>query len=212
MKPRIIKVCDIESADLLLLSFCKEFQRLYGSSACTPNIHLHTHLKECVLDYGPPHAFWCYPFERYNGILGQYHTNRRSIESQLMKKFIHSQAYTNANILSNEFNEFLSGGGRTKQNQDHANDGNISLMPTMSIHLIDSFAGGPKSVVKPLKPYKVKALSSEHCEQLNLLYGQLHQRQYLMYPIFTINMVESQLKKELSVLKCQAPITIHRLQ
>ena len=94
------RVCDIESADILLLRFCKQFQQLYGSSACTPNMHLHSHLKECLLDFGPPQAFWCYPFERYNGILGQYHTNRRSIESKLMKKFVHSQAYVNGSIVS----------------------------------------------------------------------------------------------------------------
>ena len=107
LKPRVITKCDVESADLLLLNFCKEFERLYGKGACTPNMHLHMHLKACLLDYGPPHAFWCYPFERYNGILGQYHTNRRAIESQLLKKFCHSQAFVNGNISTSEFGEFL---------------------------------------------------------------------------------------------------------
>jgi len=54
--------------------------------------HLHLHLKESFLDYGPPHAFWCFAFERYNGILGSYHTNKKSVESQFMKKFLTNQA------------------------------------------------------------------------------------------------------------------------
>ena len=29
LKPRVIKKCDVDSADLLLLNFCKEFQRLW---------------------------------------------------------------------------------------------------------------------------------------------------------------------------------------
>ena len=107
LKPSVINKCDVQSADLLLLHFCKQFQHLYGESACTPNVHLHTHLKDCLLDYGPPHAFWCYPFERYNGILGQYHTNRRAIESQLLKKFCHSQAYVNGDIPVGEFYDYI---------------------------------------------------------------------------------------------------------
>ena len=45
------------------------------------------HLKQTFLDYGPPHATWCFAFERYNGILGSYHTNKCEIEPQVMKKF-----------------------------------------------------------------------------------------------------------------------------
>ena len=174
LKPRMIRVCDIESADILLLRFCKQFQQLYGSSACTPNMHLHAHLKECLLDFGPPHAFWCYPFERYNGILGQYHTNRRSIESQLMKKFVHSQAYVNGSIVSTEFSEYLPGRDRKKQEEYHPNNCNLSLVSTMPIHLINSFALDKKSIYKPLKPFKVKALSSENCQRLKVMYEQLY--------------------------------------
>ena len=48
--------------------------------------------EESFLDHGPPHAFWCFAFERYNGILGSYHTNTKSVESQFMKKFLTNQA------------------------------------------------------------------------------------------------------------------------
>ena len=50
--------------------------------------HLHGHLKNVILEYGPLHGFWCFSFERYNGIMGKHPTNNRSIESQLMKKFL----------------------------------------------------------------------------------------------------------------------------
>lgn len=49
---------------------------------------MHTHLKSCIEDYGPCHAFWLYAFERYNGILGSYPNNNRNIEVQLMTRFI----------------------------------------------------------------------------------------------------------------------------
>lgn len=80
---------DIRLADALLLQFCKEFQSLYGPDSVTPNIHLH----DCVRDYGPMSSFWLFSFERFNGILGDEHTNNRSIEVQLMDRFMKDNAH-----------------------------------------------------------------------------------------------------------------------
>lgn len=88
----VLKLDDINAADLFFLQFCRRFENIYGKECCMPNMHLHLHLKQSFLDYGPPHAFWCYAFERYNGILGSYHTNKKSVESQFMKKFLTNQA------------------------------------------------------------------------------------------------------------------------
>ena len=51
-------------------------------------MHLHCHLRTCILDYGPLHGFWCFAFERYNGILGSMPNNNRSIEMQLTGRFL----------------------------------------------------------------------------------------------------------------------------
>ena len=56
------------------------------------NLHLQLHLQESFLEFGPAPAFWTYPFERYNGILGSFSTNNKAIEVQLMKKFITNQS------------------------------------------------------------------------------------------------------------------------
>ena len=85
---RVLTGNDIEIGDKYLMQFCKTFETLYGKDLVTPNMHLHGNLKECLLDYGPFHSFWCFSFERFNGILGSYHTNNRSIEIQLMRKFL----------------------------------------------------------------------------------------------------------------------------
>ena len=54
----------------------------------TPNMHMSCHLRECVLDYGPLNHFWLFAFKRFNGILGQLPNNNRSIETQMMQRFI----------------------------------------------------------------------------------------------------------------------------
>ena len=68
---------------MLLLKFCCQFEELYGKNECR--------VKECIEDYGPVYSFWCFAFERYNGILGSTATNNRSIEIQLMRNFLSEQ-------------------------------------------------------------------------------------------------------------------------
>ena len=92
---RILTNSNINTADQMLLAFCKKFEQLYGKEHCMPNMYLHLHLQECLLDYGPAHSFWCFSFERYNGLFGSYHTNQKNIEVQIMRKFINSQMLLN---------------------------------------------------------------------------------------------------------------------
>lgn len=85
---RSITIQQLDEADALLLNFCQMFEQLYGNDGCTINIHLHGHLKECIVDFGPVYAFWLFSFERMNGVLGSYHTNCHDISLQLMRRFV----------------------------------------------------------------------------------------------------------------------------
>ena len=88
---KFVKKSDVNTADEYLLQFCRNFEALCGADACTPNMHLHLHLKESLLDYGPVYAFWLFTFERLNGTLGSYSTNNKNIEIQIMHKFLNHQ-------------------------------------------------------------------------------------------------------------------------
>ena len=70
------------------MKFGESFERLKGKKYVTPNMHLHCHLTECVIDCGPVHAFWCFSFELFNGILRAMQVNGRSVEVQLMRKLL----------------------------------------------------------------------------------------------------------------------------
>ena len=62
-----------------------------ATNTVTPNIDLHTHLVECILNYGPVYSFWLFSFEWYNDIIGDYATNQRAVEIQLMRNFMSNQ-------------------------------------------------------------------------------------------------------------------------
>ena len=53
-------------------------------------MHLHCHIAECLRDYGPAHATWCFSFECYNGILGRIPNNNQSldVERTMIKHFV----------------------------------------------------------------------------------------------------------------------------
>lgn len=97
----------LRRADFLLLKFCKTFEQLYGKLSITPNMHLHCHLKDIIQDHGPVYSFWCFSFERYNGIMGSITTNKRSLELQLMRKLMLSRFLDGVQMPQQYQSEFL---------------------------------------------------------------------------------------------------------
>ena len=83
-----ISLNEIDQAQQLLKEFLCSAEALYGPKFFTINTHLHLHYSNVYKDYGPCYGYWLFSFERYNGILGKYHTNQKSIEIQLMRTFI----------------------------------------------------------------------------------------------------------------------------
>ena len=85
---RHISERDLDSSHALLKMYCSKFSDNMGPLHCTPNMHMHLHLKDCVKDFGPVYSFWCFSFERFDGILGNYHTNNHAISIQVMRKLV----------------------------------------------------------------------------------------------------------------------------
>ena len=93
-----VHAADVENADELLLTFCTQFQELYGESECTANMHMHCHLKESIMNVGPLHSFWCFSFERYNGILEKMQKSWKAPELQLIHKFSNLQTLASVDL------------------------------------------------------------------------------------------------------------------
>ena len=68
---------------------------------------MHAHLASCVLDYGPLHGFWLYAFERNNGILGSFPNSNRSIEVQLIERYVHDQSVQSLPLPTEFSNDFV---------------------------------------------------------------------------------------------------------
>ena len=88
---RVIAKNAISRADLLIHQYCCLFEAEFGKENCYPNLHMHCHMKQCLQDFGPASSFWLFPFERMNGVLGNYHASNHGVEVQLLRKFISNQ-------------------------------------------------------------------------------------------------------------------------
>ena len=63
---------ELNEAFTKLVEINKLIEQKYGQNKISPNLHLCLHICECALDYSPLSSFWCFSFERMNGILGMY--------------------------------------------------------------------------------------------------------------------------------------------
>ena len=153
---------------------------------CTPNLHLHLHVKQCLMDYGPPHAFLCFSFERYNGILGSYHTNKKSIECQFMRKFLMDQAVQSLNVSPQDpFYSLLpsrsESANLTVVVSDICSTGTSALntvcLHKEELHLIDSFVNG---IVILLPPFR-EVFESSEVQHLTMLYNPLYPSKHVSH-------------------------------
>ena len=171
-----IRQSDITSADMFLIQFCRQFERLYDGKSCSFNMHLHMHLKQTFLDFGPPHASWCFVFERFNGILGSYHTNKKAIESQIMRKFCRSQAIYSLDISVHEDLSTVLPPGYQQDISSKVPSDSLRLLhyARSSLDLINTFVFDNTLEIDPLAPYYNDVFDAELAEQLENLYNQLY--------------------------------------
>ena len=103
----IITKTGVAKAHDLIISFCSTYEQLYGKENCTPNMHMACHLKEIIFDYGSIYGFWCFSFERYNGLLEGMKKSWVCPEKQLLLKFLDLQQVYDHNS-SETFDDFNS--------------------------------------------------------------------------------------------------------
>ena len=172
---RVITIEDILQADQYLMEFCKQFVLLCGADACTPNMHLHLHLKECLLDYGPVHSFWCFAFERYNGVLGKYHTNYQTIEVQIMRKFLSEQQIKSLDTPSEAshmltLQENLSG----SLHESCSNEDILQLKTLAQYDKLHSDYSVQPNIIQVLTPHFHGTLSPSEAQQLKVIYNYMY--------------------------------------
>ncbi|CAB4421314.1 unnamed protein product [Rhizophagus irregularis] len=92
---RILEIELMEEAHERLIKIIKLIEVHYGRVKITPNLHLSLHLCDCSNDFGSLYAFWCFSFERMNGILGSLPISNRQIEPEIMRRIMNDNRIEN---------------------------------------------------------------------------------------------------------------------
>ena len=66
---QVLEIDAVRESQWRLTELIKLIEQHYGRDKITPNLHLSLHLTKYTRDYGPLYAFWCFSFERMNGVL-----------------------------------------------------------------------------------------------------------------------------------------------
>lgn len=77
----------MKKADKLLKKFHLRFNSLYGTQQMVYNVHLISHLADCVRNCGPLWAYSNFAFEDYNGVLKDYINGTTDVEKQITSKY-----------------------------------------------------------------------------------------------------------------------------
>lgn len=89
----------IEQLKKLLLQHHLLFSQVYGKWAVTVNYHMSLHLPEMILDLGPPQSYWCFAYERLNGILAGTPNSNRNVETEVANRFAQEMSFSTADQL-----------------------------------------------------------------------------------------------------------------
>jgi len=186
----IITRAQIIEGHLLLSDFCCVFERLYGKESCTPNMHMALHLKECMLDFGPFSAFWCFPFERYNGTLEGFKKSWSGPEKQMFTKFLGMQKahLMESSSINNEFVTAMREIPMFKKSFGNSSSFDISqLHDAVTLRQVQCFTcpvAELDATEKPfhhlLQPLKEKCFNDADYSIMKRIYGLLYPTKFVM--------------------------------
>ena len=139
-------------------------------------MHLHLHLKQTYLDFGQPHATWCYAFERFNSVLGSYFTNNKTIEPQIMRKFTQHQMILNSDYANNADLDIFPFYKQQNKIESIGNTLYLLRFTTNPLSELTSFAvtDDDAKAISSLPPLFEDIMTTEQVNELQLIYEQLY--------------------------------------
>ena len=102
-----LKQSDVIRLEKLLKDHHKLYAKIFGEYSVSVNYHMVLHLPEQILNWGPPTAWWCFPYERRIGELSDTLTSGKSVEEQIFNHFFlqHCADHLPMPVLPGTFSE-----------------------------------------------------------------------------------------------------------
>jgi hypothetical protein len=91
LRKHVLTSTDIDEIELNIRLFSALVCYVCGPSVESINFHLLHHIPHLLRLYGPCCNWWCFPYERFNGLLKQYPRNDSSVAPSMMRSWNNHQ-------------------------------------------------------------------------------------------------------------------------
>ena len=119
-------------------------------------------------------AFWCFAFGRFNGVLGSYPTNKKSIEEQLLTKFCQNQLVHDIALQCDDDVSGLFPDTFRKQPFTTVSDSALLTFKLATASLDGTLTYDNVGLVESLPPFKNCVLDSVLLQHLRCVYKFLY--------------------------------------
>ena len=82
----IYNIEDITTLYRKLNDHHKMYASVYGKLEVSVNYHFALHIPDRISDYGSPQVYWCFAYERMNGILSEVPNNNKNVDLQTINR------------------------------------------------------------------------------------------------------------------------------
>ena len=64
------------------------YAKVVGKFGVSVNYHMALHIPKLIWNWGPPTSWWCFPYERHIGLLGDVNTSGKTVEEEIFRHFV----------------------------------------------------------------------------------------------------------------------------
>ena len=79
---------EVDEISSLLHKHHALYAKYFGKFEVSVNYHMALHIPEVIRNWGHPTSWWCFPYERHIGILGEVNTSGKTVEEEIFRNFV----------------------------------------------------------------------------------------------------------------------------
>ena len=79
---------EVDEISSLLHKHHALYAKYFGKFEVSVNYHMALHIPEVIRNWGHPTSWWCFPYERHIGMLGEVNTSGKTVEEEIFRNFV----------------------------------------------------------------------------------------------------------------------------
>ena len=91
---------EVDAISCLLKKHHGLYANVFGKFEVSVNYHMALHIPELIQNWGPPTSWWCFPYERHIGLLGDVNTSGKTVEEEIFQNFVMQHLIDSAELPS----------------------------------------------------------------------------------------------------------------